>query len=356
MNDNSMQQALLEATLAEMQRALEDPNTNIADHVMDNSGSLGDQKDGSIKVDLDMAPGGGPRPKAEHGTWTDEDGKNYLTATLSLITSTTVSMTFTNHAKASLAVRNRDGDWETTKLTPEQQETLDRYASEAAFWLTGIANGALTYTGEDPDDQEDEDDRHMTINDMDQEDIRRELGRQALACIGLARRAGTEERPNAAYLDAAMAIRLAAAKIARANQYPGLGEARKYHQAREAAQSEKHTDQIYLELDRATDPALVRKALENAGIIAPVCQPANPEHSGYILTEEMARNAWEQESGYSRCQGPGTKPCSTVPGTSWTKTRNTRSWKTTPGSSRRPGWMFSYSPSCSKREGSSKAY
>ena len=308
MNNDSMEQALLEATLAEMKRALDDPNTSTADHALENSGSLGNRPDSSIEVDLDMAPGGGPRPPAEHGTWTDEHGKTHLTATFSLRTSTTVQMTFTNHAKASLAVRNRDGEWETRKLTQEQQETLDRYASEAAFWLTGSANGALAYTDEDPGDYEDQDDRNWIINDLDQYYIRRELGEQALICIGLARRTGQEGRPDAAYLDAAMAIRLAAAKVARANQYPGLGEARKHHQAREEERnskdgSKKPANQIHLELDRAIDPELVRKALEDAGITALACQPANPEHSGYILTEEMAKTAWEQESGYSHCRG-----------------------------------------------------
>ena len=308
MNDNSMEQALLEATLSKMKQALDDPNISITDHALENSGSLGDDPDGSIEVDLDMVPGGGPHQPTEHGTWTDEHGKTYLSATFNLSTSTTVRMTFTNHAKASLAVRTRAGDWETRGLTSEQQDTLDRYASEAAFWLTGTANGALTYTDEDPDNYEDQDDQNWIINDQDQYCIRQELGEQALICIGLARRTGQEGRPDAAYLDAAMAIRLAAAKVARANHYPGRGEARKHHQAKEEARnrktgSEKPTNQIHLELDKATDPALVRKALEDAGITALACQPANPEHSGYILTEKMSKTAWEQESGYSRCRG-----------------------------------------------------
>ena len=304
MEHHSMQQAIVEATIAEMKRALQDPGISVEDHALDKSTSLGDEADGSIEIDLDMVPGGGPHRPAQHGTWTDEKGATYLTATFSLTTPTTVRMNFVNHARATIAVANRDGDWETAELTPEQQETLDQYATEAAFWLTGTANGALMYTDEDPDDYDDED-RNAMLIELDQMDVRRELGRQALTCTSLAKRTSWDDRPNAAYLDAAALIRTAAAKVARANYRPGHGEARTYHETKPET-STPHpgpADRFYLELDSATDPAAIRKALADAGITVPLCQAATQQHNGYILTEQMARTAWEEDSGYSRCQG-----------------------------------------------------
>ena len=308
MTEQTLDQALVNATLDAMQHALDDPSVSVPDHALEKAGSLDDQEDGSVIVDLDMAPGRGPTPPAQHGTWTGEDGRIGLTETFELTTATTVRMNLTNLAQATITVRNRERKWTTAHLTPEQQETLDRYATQAAFWLTGVANGALTYCDEDPDDHQDQEDRRWIIMDQDQEEIRRELGRQALACLGLARRANTEgDLPDAAYVDAAAAIRRAAGKVARANQYPGIGEARTYHRDRLTAEGEPHngdrTDRFYLELDAATTPERLRQALLDAGVTAPVCEPASPEHLGYILTEDAARTAWEDGSGYSKCQG-----------------------------------------------------
>ena len=161
------------------------------------------------------------------------------------------------------------------------------------------------YTDEDPDEYEDADERAYLIFELDHHDIMQQLSRQAVACTNLAKRNRQGEQPDAAYLDAADDIRKAAAKVARANQHPGLGEARKYYEAKRqnTPVHQEPTDRFYLELEMDTDPALVRKALSDAGISTPVCQPATQEHMGHVLTDEQAREAWEEESGYSRCLG-----------------------------------------------------
>ena len=309
MTDTNMEQALLNATIEEIRKALEDPNINTADHILDKSRSL---DEGTVNIDL--APGKGPNPIPSHGTWTDDDGRSYPTTTFDLNTPTTVRMNFTTHAKASLDIRNRAGEWITRELTPEQQEVLDQYAAEGAFWVTGIANGALGYTDENPADYPEGEELDLLITELDQEDIRRLLESNALACIGLARRAGaTPDNPDAAYLDAAMTIRLAGAKLARANQHTGLRQARKYHESRRSESRAQGTtpdtgaarpsNQLHLELERPTNPDLIRQVLEDAGIPTLTCRQTNADQEGYAIIEETARDIWEQESGHSQCQG-----------------------------------------------------
>ena len=317
-SETTPEERLLEATVGEMQRALDDPDTNPADHALHNSGRIGENVDGSVGVklhlvdhlDLDPVPGSLPRPD-EHEQWTGGDGRIHGRTTIDLTRPNTVQMKFTCRASATLSLQEEDRSWTERRLSPEQQRTLDRYATEAAFWLTGSANGSLAYTGENPADyRHNEETRESIITEQLHEDVRWALGEQAAACLLLARRTGVDGQPDAAFQDAALAIRAAAAKAARANYEPGLGEARTFHRrlaeterAGAAAEPAERSSRVYLELEEDTTPASVRRALDDAGIRTRGCRTVAGGSEGYIMTGELMSEIWSVETGDGTCRG-----------------------------------------------------
>lgn len=136
------QESVLRATIAEMRRVLDDPETNTVDHAMEAAVTIGDGPDDTVEADLNVGslPPFGP-PSAP--TLADPDTGTFAIS-FSLSTPATVTMRLTNSATATLHMRDQEsGELTQPPLSPEDQETVDRYATAAAFSLTGVANGEL---------------------------------------------------------------------------------------------------------------------------------------------------------------------------------------------------------------------
>ena len=224
MTDLSATQAMLAAYIAEMQKILNDPSIDAADHALDHSTYIEQGAEDSIEFDIMMIPDVPALTVTNEEHHVDLE-RNVLSSSFSLETNVGAArINFTTFARASISFMGNDG-WSQPNLTEDQQEVLDRYATAASFWLTGSANEALTYVDDDPDNFDNPDDRKWLEYEVQQVNTRRTLGRAARHCVELAHQQLVEDEPNAAYLAAAQSIRRAAALMARAN----IQSARSHH-------------------------------------------------------------------------------------------------------------------------------
>ena len=219
MPDTTINQALVDAYIAEMQRAIDDPNTDVSDHALSAAISFSDQPDGTIVADLLLVPGIPAYTLTEHTTRIED---NAIVGEMTFnMTSAAIQFSITPAAHAAMAIHDSTTDeWVGHQLKPEQQATADRYASDSCFWFMGLTNNALTNPGEDPDGIENIEDLEFMRADLLQSDIRFQLGKQVALTDYLAGLYAVDGELNAALLDAAKTIRIAAAKIARASVEP----------------------------------------------------------------------------------------------------------------------------------------
>ena len=219
MPDTPINQALVDAYIAEMQRAIDDPNTDVSDHALSAAISFGDRPDGTIVADLLLVPGIPAYNLAEHTTRIEEHA---IVGEMTFnMTSAAIQFSITPAAHAAMAVHDSTtGYWVDHPLNPEQQAIADRYASDSCFWFMGLTNNALTNPGEEPDGIENIEDLEFMRADLLQSDIRFELGKQVALTDYLATLYAVDGEHNAALLNAANTIRIAAAKIARAAVEP----------------------------------------------------------------------------------------------------------------------------------------
>lgn len=225
MADLTAQQAILAAYINDMQRVLDNQETDPADHALQNSVWLNNGPEGSFEFALMLIPDIPAMPVREHRQWLDEDG---LHGQITLgPTQGSAVIRFTNFARASITLHGgTDDDPQPLTLTDEQQEILDRYATAVSFWITGTVNGALTYADEEPDELDEADQEQLEI-ETEHTSLRYEIGLLANHCLQLAQEHSPDDTPNPAYLAAGYTLRKAAAQLARAQNEPH--RARHYH-------------------------------------------------------------------------------------------------------------------------------
>ena len=137
------QQALLQAALNEMRRALDDPEADPATHALDLAAFIGENAAGTVQADMtfgDVPPWLATRPG---GLSIREDGKPEFSMGLQ-VNPSAILLRIQNQATGSVWFRDQlSGDVRQIPLDPGQQQTIDEYARAAAFDLTGVANGRL---------------------------------------------------------------------------------------------------------------------------------------------------------------------------------------------------------------------
>ena len=139
--DGNFREAMTRAVIAEMTHQLEDGDDDCAGHLEKWLTSVGEEAPHTVSATL--APGELPGWVAgERSARLNEDGNLEFSMVLEESPAMPVLVVRTS-ATASISYRNPDGGLEAAPLEDAQQETLDRYAAEVAFRLTGIVNGEL---------------------------------------------------------------------------------------------------------------------------------------------------------------------------------------------------------------------
>ena len=137
--------AYVNAAIREMRRVLDDPESDPTDHALTTAGRIGLAEDNSVEAELlfgDVPMFVNPDNIPDH-TETGPAGEIVHVATVRF-NDNTLSLRLRNHADATLWLRHpATGQQALVPLTKDQQETLDSYATAAAFHLTGVANGHL---------------------------------------------------------------------------------------------------------------------------------------------------------------------------------------------------------------------
>ena len=127
------QQSVLSASLREMQRALEDPETDPGEHAGEHAHLVGFPDDNTLHADLDFT--GLPVFRLT------EDGPETAGPP---VRPSTISLSITPNATATLAMENPDtGEDMTLPLSPGEQDTVNQYANAACFHLTAVAYGTF---------------------------------------------------------------------------------------------------------------------------------------------------------------------------------------------------------------------
>ena len=132
---------LTQAVIQEMERALQDPEQEPADHAQARAMTIGIANDGSIEANMSF----GDLPTWLQDSHEVEVTPEGITGTISFHTNPhTPTLRFQNHATASITFKDpTTGEHQEQPLTEQQQDILDQYATQAAFQLTGVANGEL---------------------------------------------------------------------------------------------------------------------------------------------------------------------------------------------------------------------
>ena len=137
-------QKLIQAAIAEMENALDDPGEDDPpQHVQEKAISIDMEDDGAVGVQMVFG---------EMPAWVTTDHQTEVTSseisgTITLKTNPhTMRLRITSSATATISFQHQEtGEWEEQQVTPEQQETLNRYVTQAAFQVTGMANGELLH-------------------------------------------------------------------------------------------------------------------------------------------------------------------------------------------------------------------
>ena len=137
-------QKLIQAAIAEMENALDDPGENDpSQHIQEKATYINMEDDGAIGVQMVFG---------EMPAWVTTDHQTEVTSTeisgtITLKTNPhTMRLRITNSTAATISFQNKETKkWEEQQITPEQQETLNRYVTQAAFQVTGMANGELLH-------------------------------------------------------------------------------------------------------------------------------------------------------------------------------------------------------------------
>ena len=133
MNDDYRSQ-FAKAVIADMNEALQDPQSSPAEHVTRHGAAASFQEDGTLEVAaaFGMAP----------------SNVKVNAATMRVVgpaaSPSVVWMRITTNANATMHLTDSAGAEHQVALDDEEQDTLNRYCTAALFQLTGIANGELT--------------------------------------------------------------------------------------------------------------------------------------------------------------------------------------------------------------------
>ena len=139
--DSSFREAMTRAVIAEMAHQLEAGDEDCADHLEKWLTSV--QEEAPHTVSATLAPGDLPGWVAgERSARLNEEGNLEFSMVLENDPAMPVLVVQTS-TSASISYRNPEQGLEPAPLENAQQETLDRYAAEVAFRLTGIVNGEL---------------------------------------------------------------------------------------------------------------------------------------------------------------------------------------------------------------------
>ena len=147
---------LTEAAIREMQTVLDDPNQDPEEHATKRCTSINLLEDGRVESYMHFGEMDGWVTESHESSITDGE----ITGTIRLRTNPhSLILRITNQATANIFYLNPEtGKPEIEKITPAQQQALDRYASKVAFRLTGVANGELL------DDDDDTAENQETFN------------------------------------------------------------------------------------------------------------------------------------------------------------------------------------------------
>ena len=135
MPDLTYRQAAVDAVINEFSRIINNPEIDTGDHAIDSAVCISFPEENTVSALLEVVPVGGRLSEEEI------EGE----VTLNMNVAGTIEFNIVSSAHASLSIQTPNG-WEIQTLSPEQQQVADRYATEAVFWLTAVANGSLPPT------------------------------------------------------------------------------------------------------------------------------------------------------------------------------------------------------------------
>ena len=131
-----------------MQRALEDPQTDISAHALNAAAMLGgDEREPKLNLRFNDDEPMQYRPSQNITDKEITDKERNVTGVSFSFYQGEMILKFRNTADATVLYQNQDTqEEEEFPLTPEQQEIADQYSAEAAFSITGMLNGELGET------------------------------------------------------------------------------------------------------------------------------------------------------------------------------------------------------------------
>ena len=231
MPDLTYQQAAVDAVINEFSRIINNPEIDTGDHAIDSAISITFPQENTVSALLEVVPVGNRLGEGK-GDDDDED-------TLTINVAGTVEFNIVNSAHTSLSIHTPNG-WEIQKLSPEQQQVADRYATEAVFWLTAIANGSQAIYSDYPDDDADYETRVDNLIDSEHATLQQRLVQLSKRATALAKMTTIDGEPSAALLDIANTIDIAIAKTMRSSADPR--KAHFYHASKSQDDERKGQD------------------------------------------------------------------------------------------------------------------
>ena len=198
MADLNIRDAIVEANIREMQRALRDPDVDVATHALNASLWIDGTEDGQAEIGL-VFDKSLPAWIEQERSETERDEHLIISVGASM-NPLAMCMRFRTYARATAWFRNPDTDeYEEHRLTPEQQQVLDEYASAGSFWLAGAGNGELLKAQEvSPDEFPDQPELGTPVTERIANRIRENLASAASECEKMAGLLDLRELDNAA--------------------------------------------------------------------------------------------------------------------------------------------------------------
>ena len=135
MPDLTYRQAAVDALINEFSRIINNPEIDTSDHAIDSAVSITFPEENTVSALIEIVPVGNRLSEEE------SEDENTLTQNVA----GTIEFNIVNSTHTSLSIETPNG-WEVQTLSQEQQQVADRYATEAVFWLTAVANGSLPPT------------------------------------------------------------------------------------------------------------------------------------------------------------------------------------------------------------------
>ena len=212
MPDLTYQQAAVNGLINEFSRIVNNPEIDTSDHAIDSAVCITFPEENVVSALIEIIPVGYRLGEEE-----SEDEK-----TLTLNTAGTIEFNIVNSARTSLSIETPNG-WEVQTLSQEQQQVADRYATEAVFWLTAVANGSLPPYENTPSGYEEYEDYETRLDiqiDLEHAKLRQELAQLSRRAKAIANMTTIDGEASAALLNVAHTIDIAVAKTMRSSAQP----------------------------------------------------------------------------------------------------------------------------------------